>query len=124
MPARCRSPWSSSFQSSFNSQCQRLLGRLPVEDLHGNAEVDEDVVAHLRAGDECERDDLAAAQPAGPGLAVLPGLGEHVYRAEAHQAVSSTWTLSSTTPCAFASVVLVSSTASTTAPSAIVPRAE
>src|SRR5512133_3656990 len=124
MPARCRSPWLSSFHASFGSQCQRFLGRLRVEHFDGDAEVDEHVIALTCLRNEGKRDDLAAAQPADPDLAVRPGLGEHVDRPQAHQAVSSSSTLSSRTPSAFGSVVLASSTASTTAPSAIVPREE
>src|SRR5687768_13961084 len=104
MPARYRSLESSSSRTSFCSQRERLLRRLRVEHLDRDAEVDEHVITLPRLGHEREWDDLAAAQSARARVSVLPGLLEDIDRAEAHQSGSSSSTLSSTTPCAFASV--------------------
>src|SRR4029078_6688640 len=102
MRAPLRSPWGSSV-GSFPAKLERLACRVGIEDLHRDAHMQQQMRAGLGVGDKRERAAATVVEAAHTGGAVVPRLGEHGDRPDAHHQTSagskgSTSMLSSTTP--------------------------
>src|SRR5215475_13856407 len=88
----------SRCDTSLLEKNARVAGRWRIENVHRNPEMQEQLVAGPRTRDESKRHRGAVREASGTCAAFVPHLGEPADRAEAHQA--STSTLSITTPVA------------------------
>src|SRR5581483_12084563 len=92
-----------------------------VENLDGNAEVQQQAIARARLRHVKQRQNASVGHPSDADPVVVPGLDQLGDGADAHQ--TSTSTLSRITSRAWASPMSASRTATISAPSAMVPRA-